>query len=145
MKDISNGTDLGLQYNWDNDPCRKIVDQKYRVEVRDETGLDGMNGRLRTKAETLRNLGFEIDTRVQLIAQREYSSPMKCLEFVSECEKSSFNLGIEERRFSATDQPYWQEITKADLEKILKGEKTPAYRLEIPYNPHFSPRVDIGD
>ena len=145
MKDVRNDTDLGLQYNWDNDPCRKIVDQKYRVEVRDEKGLEGMDTSLRERAKKLVSLGFEIDASVQLVAQREYTSPLSCFNFVNQVENSGFVLGIEERRFSATDEPYWQSIFKEDLEKILKEERVPAYRLREPYNPNFAPCVDIGD
>jgi len=145
MKDVANGTDLGLQYNWDNDLCRKIVDQKYRVEVREEKGLEGMDTSLKERARRLASLGFEIDASVQLIAQREYDSPLRCFDFVSQVEKSGFVLGIEERRFSATDEPYWQSISKEDLEKILNGERIPTYRLRTQYNPNFAPCVDIGD
>src|SRR3989338_4626857 len=83
MKDVRNGTDLGIEYNWDNDPCRKIVDQKYRVEVRDEKGLESMDTSLKERAKKLTSLGFEIDASVQLIAKREYTSPLKCFDFVS--------------------------------------------------------------
>ncbi len=145
MKDVPNGTDLGIQYNWDSDPCRKIVDQRYRVEVLDEKGLDGMSDPLRERAENLASLGFGIDASVQLTARREYASPMECFTFVSLFEKVGFVFGIEERRFTATDEPYWQSLSKEDLEKILKGERTPACRLQALCNPNFSPCVDIGD
>jgi hypothetical protein len=145
MRDIINGTDLGLQHNWDNDPCRKTVDQKYNVKVSYEKNLEGMNESLRAKAEQLETLGFGVEANVQLTAQREYTSPLKCLEFVNQVEASGFTAEIEERRFSATDDPYWQELSKDDLEKVLSRERTPAYRLTGGYNSNFSPSVDIGD
>lgn len=145
MRDISNGTDLGIEYNWDNDPCRKIVDQRYKVKVRDERGAGGMNFVLRRRAERLASLGFEVDANVQLTAQKFYTSPLECLEFVSEVEAAGFVFSIEERGFLNACGEYWGEISKADLEKILKGEKAPAYRLKSPSNPHFAPCCDIGD
>jgi len=145
MKDIENGACLGKGHNWDNDLYYKIVDQKYKVEVKDMRELSGLNKELMDKAERLKSLGFEIYAEVQLIAKKEYSSPLMCLGFVNEIEKKGFVVEIEERTLSFLHGSGWQTISKEDLEKILKREREPVYREKVQFNPGFSISCDIGD
>jgi len=145
MIDVLNGTDLGLQYNWDNDPCRRIVDQKYRVLIKEKYHEDSILDSLKQRIERLRVLGFTPKLELSLCMAHEYTSPLKCLEVVNQLEQSGFEVEINERRFIATGQPYWDKLPKVELKRILGGEREPNCRLVVPSNPNFSSCVDIGD
>ncbi|MCX6763510.1 MAG: hypothetical protein NTZ97_02130 [Candidatus Moranbacteria bacterium] len=144
-KDVPNGTDLGLGNHWDNEPCRKIVDQRYQVLVEAEEALSGLNNDLQIMAAQLETRGFAVNARAELSAVREFISPLECWDFINQDEMSELSLQIAERKFSATGQSYYHDISKEYLAEILEGKREPACRLKIQYNPNFSPCCDIGD
>jgi len=146
MRDVPNGTDLGLHYNGDNDPCRRIVDQKYQILVQEEHAEQSVLDSLRQRVQKLQELGHSPKFELKLNMVKEYSSPLECLEAVDRLEQSGFEVGINERKFEGTyGGSYWAELPKEELEKILSREREPVCRLVVPSNPHFSPYVDIGD
>ena len=122
LKDIPNGTDLGPRPGCDNDARRRIVDQMYRVRVMGEYNPSMMSDSLfiqdflSRKAEKLKDLGFNPEIKLSLMAERDYTSPLKCLEAVDRLleESGLFEPQIMERQTAGCNgSSYWNYLNPA--------------------------------